>query len=374
MPVLTVSSIMSTPVMPIGPATKGVIFKSGLPATSQNIIRYIDILIGMCIILLVAVDSVVNNWVINDFVGDGYAFLTPIATVQNADQLQQEYQFASHSGLIDLSNIGYWMINTTVSALSAKSDSIFVLSVGWFTSAPESADQCKIFQATYPFDISQTPVAHLGVVSNSVTYIRGNAATHIFRNDLTENLAKAPIDSTGLDALGYVPGRIGTDMRLTTGISLVNTSTPQVYDVAFYKIYPKSFCSGCDPATELGFGHCNLTFVYNDSSKSVTITKSNNLLGSTYKLGLLSPHSSFSTASYYVKFTAILFAVGGFLASRRTVMWLEVDHTKTQSIASKIIRMVLPKYFPYPSRALRFDMFCYNSDIFSILFAPNEFV
>ncbi|OQS03187.1 hypothetical protein THRCLA_04509, partial [Thraustotheca clavata] len=369
MPVLAGNT--SKPVIPVGPAVKGVRFKSGLPATSQNIIRYIDILIGMCIILLVAVDSVVNNWVINDFVGDGYAFLTPIATVQNAAQLETKYQFASHSGLVDLPKIGYWLINTTVSALSAKSDSIFVLSVGWFTVNADLADQCKIFQATYPLDLSQTPVARLGIVSSSVTYYRVNAAAHIFSNDKTENLATAPINSTGLDALGYVPGRIGADMRLTTGISLINTTEPQERDVAFYKIFPKSFCTGCDPAPELGFGHCNLTLVYNDTAKTVSITKSSSIVGSIHKVGLITQQSGFTTASYYVKFIAILFAVGGFLASRRTVMWHEVDHNKTESISAKILRMISPKYFPYPSHALRFDMFCYNSDIFVFLFTTS---
>ncbi|OQS03186.1 hypothetical protein THRCLA_21217 [Thraustotheca clavata] len=366
----------STQVTPLGPATPT------LPSFSLNfekswvhvLVGYASFLLGICIVLLLSMDTVVNNWSINDFVGDGYAFLTPIATVQSAEELNNQYNFASNWGLNELSKVGYWMVNSSVNAFVTKSNSIFVVSVGWFPMASGSQDQCKIFQTSYPLDLSQTPNPRLALASNLVTYYRGNALTHYFSNDRTVNVATAPISSSGLDDLGYTPGRIGVDMRLTTKIPLVNTSSPQEIDVTFYKFYPKSICTGCSTVTELGFGHCNLTFIYNDTTKRVKITNSNNILGTTYKFGLLIPQSLFSSASHYVKVIAIIFAVGGFLASRRTAMWLEVDRNKTDSILAKILRMILPKYFPYPSHALRFDMFCYNSDIFSIFPTSNEYL
>ncbi|OQS07527.1 ATP-binding Cassette (ABC) Superfamily [Thraustotheca clavata] len=190
---------------------------------------------------------------------------------------------------------------------------------------------------------------------------------HLFTNELSSNVAKAPINSAGLDALGYIPGRTATDLRMTTGISLANTSDTQILSVPFYKINTRSFCSGCGTSPELGFGHCDMTFVYNDTTKAVVITKSTNVLGSIYKVGIILPRSIFSAASY-IKILAIIFAVGGFLASRKTVMWVEQDAAATESILAKIIHVVSPKSFNYPSHALRFDMFCFNSDVFVFLF------
>ncbi|KDO18069.1 hypothetical protein SPRG_16511 [Saprolegnia parasitica CBS 223.65] len=80
-------------------------------------------------------------------------------------------------------------------------------------------------------------------------------------------------------------------------------------------------------------------------------------------------NSAFGTIALYVKLTGIFFGVGGYLASRRTVQWMEVDMTKSDSFISRVLRTIMPKYFPHASHALRYDMFCYNSDIFVFSYA-----
>ncbi|KDO20125.1 hypothetical protein SPRG_14605 [Saprolegnia parasitica CBS 223.65] len=226
-------------------------------------------------------------------------------------------------------------------------------------------------KGVYPLDLSVTHTARLGFASNSIMYIRGNALSHAFTSDRSDNLANASMKSAALTNLGYAPARTNVDVRLIQDLVLTNTLAAQTHTVQFYRIFPKSFCTGCHTVAELGFGSCNMTFVYNDSAKVVSVTKSANLIGSVYKVGLLLPQSMFSSASHYVKATAIVFAVGGYLASRRTVQWKEFDATKLDSIFAKILRILSPKVFPYPSCALRFDMFCYNSDIFVFLFATG---
>ncbi|EQC32773.1 hypothetical protein SDRG_09745 [Saprolegnia diclina VS20] len=262
------------------------------------------------------------------------------------------------------------MVNYTVHAMVTKSPDLYVLSVGSFPLTP-SIDQCKILRATYPHDVAASPIARLGFASNVVTYFRGNTFSHAFQSDATVNMPTASMNDVQLRALGYVPGRTGTDMRLTTGVAVANVSYAQNLLVAFYKISPRSFCTGCPPVTELGYGQCNVTLLYNDSTKQVVISSSVNHFGSMYKVGVLLPQSGFSSASHYVKLTAIFFAVGGYLAGRRTVQWTDMEAllANADSIFSKILRTISPKYFPYPSLALRFDMFCYNSDIFVFLFA-----
>ncbi|KDO20117.1 hypothetical protein SPRG_14597 [Saprolegnia parasitica CBS 223.65] len=338
------SATLPTPVMGIGPMSHGVHYSKQRPRLDA-FLRRLDVLIGFVIVLLVAIDSVANNWEINSFVGDGYAFLTPIATVSHAADLEAQYSFPRTSGLDDLSKIGFWMVNYTVHAMVTKSSDLYVLSVGSFPLST-SIDQCKIFKATYPHDVAASSTAHFGIASNTATYFRGNVFSHAFHSDATTNLPNASMNDGQLRDIGYVPGRTGTDMRLTTGVVVANVSTAQNLLVSWYKISPRSFCTGCTPVTELGYGQCNMTFVYNDTTKQVHISSSVNHFGSMYKVGVLLPQSGFSSASHYV-------------------------NSMVDSIFAKILRTISPKYFPYPSLALRFDMFCYNSDLFVFLFAAG---
>ncbi|EQC24833.1 hypothetical protein SDRG_17278, partial [Saprolegnia diclina VS20] len=352
------------PLAPNGP-TSYVVQVKPPRARVAKLLRHFDMLLGLVVILLVAIDSVTNNWAINDYIGDAYAFLTPLATVSHASDLTAQYSFPVASGLDDVSKIGFWMINHTVHAMVTKSPDVYFISVGSFPLSA-SIDQCKMLVATYPFDMAASSTAYLGVASNTVTYYKGSALSHLFT---TEMRANASMQDDTLQSLGYAPGRTGTDMRLTTGVSVANHSRLQSTRIGFFKLFPKSFCTGCSPIPELGFGHCRATMVYNDAAKTLQLVSSVNDVGSVYKVGLLLPQSAFSSASHYVKAVAIVFAVGGYLASRRTVQWADFESLKLDSIFSKILRTISPKYFPYPSLALRFDMFCYNSDIFVFLFA-----
>ncbi|OQR88552.1 hypothetical protein THRCLA_10250 [Thraustotheca clavata] len=171
-----------------------------------------------------------------------------------------------------------------------------------------------------------------------------------------------------LTALGYTPSRQALDMRLSEQVTVLNTTSRQNQIVPTYKIFSKSYCSGCNPIAELGFGTCNLSMLYNPRTQLLTI-KSTNVIGSDYQLAVLVAQTAFGSASHYVKTIAIVFSLGGYLASRRTVQWKEVDLHNADSILSKVIHTFSPKCFPYPSKSLRFDMFCYNSDIFVFLFA-----
>ncbi|KDO20128.1 hypothetical protein SPRG_14608 [Saprolegnia parasitica CBS 223.65] len=354
------------PLTPDGPTSYGVRVKPP-SARLATLMRQLDLLLGLVVVLLVAIDTVTNNWALNDYIGDAYAFLTPIAAVSHAVDLEAQYSFPSTSGLDDLSKIGFWMVNYTVHAMVTKSSDLYFISVGSFPLST-SIDQCELLVATYPFDIAASSTAYLGVASNTVTYYKGSALSHLFT---TEMMANASMQDDVLQSLGYAPGRTGTDLRLTTGIPIANHSRLQPSRIDFFKLFPKSFCTGCSPVPELGFGHCRATMLYDDMAKTLQIVSSVNDVGSVYKVGLLLPQSAFSSASHYIKAMAIVFAVGGYLASRRTVQWADFDSSKIDSIVAKMLRTVSPKYFPYPSLALRFDMFCYNSDLFVFLFAAG---
>ncbi|EQC26820.1 hypothetical protein SDRG_15331 [Saprolegnia diclina VS20] len=323
--------------------------------------------VGFIVICLVAFDSIANNWAVNQFVGNGFRFLSPIATVSSSAQLSSQYSFAKGLGLTDLSNIGGWMMNFTVAAFVSKNPNMYFVSAGSYT-LDNSMSLCAIFQRKYTVDISTSPYVKLGLASDTVSFIRGDTVSHAFTDDASANLGNVSMSSAQLRALGYAPARTIVDTRLTRPFAIANSSAPQSYNVSYYRVFPKSFCTGCDPIAEFGFGTCHLTMVYNDSSKQLTVTSGANIVGSTYDLGLMLPCTPLVVLSQVLKVLAIMFAIAGYLASRSTVQWYEVDLAKPETLVSRLVRTVLPKHFPYASHALRFDMFCYNSDIFVFLY------
>ncbi|OQS02793.1 hypothetical protein THRCLA_04874, partial [Thraustotheca clavata] len=320
------------------------------------------------IVMLIGIGIIILNWAVNDYIGKANCFKTPIATSNNAADLEAQYTFPKGQSISDMSKIGIWMLNYTIDSLMRKEAAVYSVYVGSFPLST-TPDVCSLFKATYAADLAKSSIVRIGVASNSLMFVRGDAISHTFSDDTTTNLANSSMTASQLNDLGYYPARSNVDVRLTVNVPLANTSEPQNQKVSFYRVFPKSFCTGCSVVTEMGFGYCNMTFMYNDTLKIVTITKSSNLLGSTMKVALIMDESKFTSASHYLKFIAILFAVGGYLASRRTVQWKEFDISQTESLSSRILRTVSPKYFPYPSDALRFDMFCYNSDLFVFLFS-----
>ncbi|OQS07881.1 EF-hand domain-containing protein [Thraustotheca clavata] len=331
-------------------------------------LQWISWIIGLGVVALVAFDSIVNNWAFNDFIGNGYQFITPVADIQNAGQLIGPYSFALDASLVDLSRISKFMINYTVSNIVAPANpNIYLLSAGTYT-INNKMNLCGIFARDYNVDLASTAPIQLGVVSEAITYLRGEAFSHAFTDDGTSNLANTTMGNFQLRSLGYAPARIQVDLRLTQRVRLRNTTELQIRRVSYYRIYPKSYCTGCVPVAELGYGTCNFTMLYNDTSKKLRIANSSYVDGSDHAFGLMIQQSSFSSASHYLKFIAFIFAIGGYIASRRTVQWQEIDVNRTQNFFHRVVKTIIPSYFPHLSHAVRYDMICYNSDIFVLLF------
>ncbi|EQC32754.1 hypothetical protein SDRG_09726 [Saprolegnia diclina VS20] len=360
---------MELPVLPDGPSKSVVVpIKSRLCVRKDVFFQAGVSLVGLAIILLVATDTIVNNWAVNDYLGNAYRFITPVTDMTSVTDLDGTYTFMRGAAPADISRIGNWMLNYTMSALATKSSDVYIVWAGFFTMTP-AINFCRAFQGEYV--LPTLTKRRLGLAGNTVTFFRGSALTHLFTDDASVNLANGSMTTSTLNALGYTAGRHLVDLRLTTELSFSNSSTPSSQRLSFFRVSPKSYCTGCNPVAEIGYGMCNITSVYDVSRQVLRITNASNILGSDYQLGMMLPHTSFSSASHYVKAIAIVFAVGGYLASRRTVQWKEADASKSDSIFSKILRTISPKYFAYPSLALRFDMFCYNFDLFVFLFATS---
>ncbi|EQC38804.1 hypothetical protein SDRG_03763 [Saprolegnia diclina VS20] len=326
-------------------------------------------LLGVLVFISMAVDLVVNNWAINDMLGNGYFFASPVASVRYAKDLASIYAYPKGRTPADLSNVGQLLVNTTVRGLGCKSDQMYVISAGEYP-LTNATSLCAIFQNTY-FNVvvSSASTARLATTTETVTFYRGNAVTHAFTDDESANLATPAMSSAQLIDLGYIPGRSAVDMRFTREFVIANTSLPQTQNIAYFRAYPRNFCSVCDPVSELGFGVCNMTFVYNATAKTITVSSSSFIDGSVYTLGLIQPRNSFTTLALYARFVAIFIALSGFIASRLTVHWRDVDLTTTEGFVSHMLRIISPKLFPYPSDALSPTMFCFNSDLFVFLYS-----
>ncbi|OQS00539.1 hypothetical protein ACHHYP_03392 [Achlya hypogyna] len=326
--------------------------------------------VGICVFISIIVDAVVNNWALNDLMGNGYFFATPVAAVQYAAQLSKLYVFPAGRGPRDLSNVGQLLANSTIKALVTKSDTIYVISAGTYP-LTDATNLCATFQKTYPVDVNAAPTLRLATTTETVTFFRGNAMSHALTDDETTNLGSPTMGSKELMDLGYVAGRTTLDMRFTRDFVIANTSDIQSQVVSYFRIFPRNFCSGCHPVSELGYGVCNFTMTYNFSAKSLVVTNSSFVPGSIYTMGLIQPRNAFTLIAFYARLLALLFGVGGYIASRRTVHWRDVDLTKTNSIISQVINTVSPKIFPYPSHALSPEMFCFNSDLFVYTYAVS---
>ncbi|KDO19231.1 hypothetical protein SPRG_15257 [Saprolegnia parasitica CBS 223.65] len=326
--------------------------------------------IGLVVILLVAVDAISNNWAVINFVGNGNEFITPVANIDAAPDLVNSYTFLPGRDLQSLSSVGMWMANDTVANLGRLGSNVYVLSADTYA-LDSSTDLCSRFSGTYPIDLAATNNAiKLGITYDLITFLRGNAITIATTHEASANLGNSSMGSGMLRHLGYAAARIATDLRLMRAIVLHNTSSVQVQEVSFWRLYTKGYCTGCIPITELGYGSCNFSMTYADANKTLHVV-ARPIHGSLYRLGLLIQQDAFSSASHWIKFIALFFAVCGFLASRRTVQWLEVDPTKPDTIWTRVVYTIMPKCFPHRSHALRFDMFCYNSDLFVTLYCVS---
>ncbi|KAF0690032.1 Aste57867_18541 [Aphanomyces stellatus] len=321
--------------------------------------------ISTCVVVLVVLDTVGNNWAINDFIGNAQQFKTPVAKAASVLDLTPTYAFADGYNLSSLSNIGYWMTDSTIQNLVGDSSTVYILAGGTYQITGPAMNMCGAFAGSYAVNVSQ-PVK-LGVAVDAMTYIRGTSLSHGFTDDLTTNLPNASSKVADAVAQGFAATRVQVDMKLTTAIAVANTSASQNVIVTWFRIYAKAYCTGCTPIAELGRGVCNLTMTYTDSSQTLQVTHSTYVLGSDHLFGLMISRDIYGTLSLLLRFLAIFIAAAGFLAGRKTVQWREASLNKVESMWDKVVDTIAPKYFPHMSHAIRFDLFCYNSDYFVLL-------
>ncbi|RHY25751.1 hypothetical protein DYB32_008124 [Aphanomyces invadans] len=223
---------------------------------------------------------------------------------------------------------------------------------------------CAGLKGNYSVPDVSIPV-RFAAVDDGVTFLRGNALTHFFTNDTVNDLPSKTSTMADLAVLGFHAARIQADLRMTTALVIKNTSSVQSIALPSYRIYSKSFCTGCIPMTTMGRGACNMTVKYVHATKTVEVSDSFSIPGSMYDFGLMMSWGVHDTIGTLLKYCALFIATAGYLASRKTIQWHDPD--KIDTVTTKLVDMVFPKCLPHLSHAMRFDLFCYNSDMFVLL-------
>ncbi|KAF0690036.1 Aste57867_18545 [Aphanomyces stellatus] len=336
----------------------------------NRVLPWIGTSIGAVVLVLVVIDVLANNWAINDFVGNGLQFRTPVASAQSVTALTTTYTFGVNASIANLSFVGRWMTDYIVQRLAANGVGVYLLTAGTYV-VTDAMTNCKGFAKTYANIDLNVPVK-LATADDALTFLRGDALSHQFTDDLTANQPPLNASIATLTTMGFHPARVQAKVQLTTTIPITNTSAIQTLAVTYYRIYSKAYCTGCEPIAELGRGTCNFTLTYSDAAKQVTVLESSNVVGSTYDLGLLFHQTAYTTVAVAFKYVALAVAAAGFLASRKTVQWHEDDATKVETVWHKLVNTLAPKFFPHLSHAIRFDLFCFNSDVFVSLFVAGN--
>ncbi|CAK4627873.1 unnamed protein product [Aphanomyces euteiches] len=328
--------------------------------------RTVKLVVNGSAMLLVAVDIVGNNWEFNHFVGDAKHFFTPLLTTTSRDELEQHYSFPDHASPTSISNVGRYMIDAALHQIHSRGDDFFITMNTFPIVHPEN-DICGRLVSTYPVQAGQNNTVRLGFIYDHVTFVRGNTLSHIFADTYHKPAAPPGTNASVLTEMGYVPARTGLDMRLTTTIQVPPPGRLVPLNLTMYRFFSKSFCSGCHPGTELGMDTCSILYSYDNASNAVTVYSSSAIYGQSHVLGFIFPRRWGPMVSVVLRGFCVFMAVAAFGASRKTVRW--IDTSSLTSILKKIMHGLAPPLHRQSSHAFDFSYFCFNSDVFVILYS-----
>ncbi|KAF0709624.1 Aste57867_5849 [Aphanomyces stellatus] len=321
---------------------------------------------------LVLVDIIANNWELIDYIGNGQTFLTPVLNVATQDDLLAQYTFPTAASPLTISNAGRFMINHTLSGIHARDGDNYILTVGDFVIKSAANDICGVLARTYPITAAAnnrttgSPL-RLGVAIDQVVYARGNALSNFF-GTTTTTTAPPPRQRThaGLTAIGYIPARLESELRLTTTLTIPPAGVPTQSNVTMYRFYNRAFCTGCDPISELGLDICVVNVTYNASAQVLVVHSSQAVVGQVHKLGLMMERSGVTEGSLYVRGFCVLLVLLGYTTSQKTVRW--TDGSSLDTWVKKIIYLFAPNLYRYRSNTFNFSHFVFNSDWFVLLY------
>ncbi|RHY91529.1 hypothetical protein DYB35_003168 [Aphanomyces astaci] len=317
---------------------------------------------GMAVVCVVCMvlDVVVNNWGLNDYIGNARSFFTPVLTkIASVKDLKDYFVFPTDASPWSSSNAGRFMLNHSLASIHARDDSHYVLTAGSYAVLDAANDICVDLIDEYPVRQGTTS-AQLGHVTDKLVYIRGSTMSNLFGT--MPPPAPPGTDPIQLTELGYRPGRLDCDMRLTTPLEVPAQGVVMQANLSMYRFYARAFCTGCMPIMELGLDKCQVHYSFNATTQSLVVHASEPIFGHNHYVGMLLERSSVTTTGLWVRITCVLYLVVAFSSSRKTIRW--TNGLTLTTWFKKLNHTLSPVVYRYPSRAFSFSYLCFNSDIF----------
>ncbi|KAF0698698.1 Aste57867_10698 [Aphanomyces stellatus] len=320
---------------------------------------------------LVAVDVTCNNWEIVHAIGNAKHFFTPLQDITTIQDMVSQYAFVNNMTPDTISKVAKSMLNYTVDAMDVDNGANYFLTANTYTILESNNDICRTLVGTYTVPTrpppSQANPFRLAAAINQITYIRGSPLSKAFGTADTVVAPKGSKDQE-LTNMGYIPGRWDLDMRFSTRIDLPLDTNSYSTNVSMYRIFSKSFCSGCDPNTELGLDICSITYSYNATNNTFAVASAKAFLGGSHLLGLVISRTWGTVASLAIRGVCVVFAVVGYAVSKKTVRW--TDPPTMGSWVRRIIHTISPTpLYKFPSHTLTFTTFCLDSDLFVLFYS-----
>ncbi|KAF0711951.1 Aste57867_4973 [Aphanomyces stellatus] len=326
--------------------------------------KTVQFFLGIFCLLLLCIDILANNWELIDYVGNARRFMTPLLDAETVDDIDANFVFPTNMSPNNISRVGRFMVDSTLTAVKMRDSSTYFLSMGNFLIQDATNDICGTLAKVYPVNATTTigSVVRLGVVIDGITYIRGDTLSRVFGSTSTPATTAGSNDST-LTAMGYIPGRVNADMRLTPPLVLANASG--VTMLPMYRFAARAFCTGCTPIVELGLDTCAIAYSFNDTTKHLTIHSSQATYGQTHALGMIFQREWLTMFSLYVRFACVVLVVGMHAVSQRTVQWPD---TNTITWRMWLVNLVSPAQYLQPCHAFDLSDICFNSDVYVVLY------
>ncbi|RHY07594.1 hypothetical protein DYB25_008166 [Aphanomyces astaci] len=351
-----------TPVLPL--------YKKWLPSSHLTLIsqwaKVAKVALGVFCTFLLVVDVSSNNWELIDYVGDAKHLLTPLLAIDSVDTMQDRFTFCDGGAPSDMSQIGQFHINISLAQIQARDSNTFILGTTKHLIQDRANDICGEIVQSYPIKDPTAKSVRLGTVDDDITFARGTALTHWLGNTQSLPQATDGMNETQLRALGYVPARHSTDLRLMTPLVLPPPGQVTAGSVSMYRFFMKAFCSGCVPGTELGLDTCVIEYLYNDTTNTLEITSSQAILGGSHELGFIFQRRGGPILALYVRFVMVLLVIAVYTTSQKTVQWVDLTQ---QTLPQRLLRLVAPPLYRQPCFVFDLSDICFNSDIFVVLYS-----
>ncbi|RHY23844.1 hypothetical protein DYB32_009048 [Aphanomyces invadans] len=314
------------------------------------------VICAVCMVL----DVAINNWDLNDYIGNAKTFFTPVLTkVASANDLKHYFSFPTDASPYSVSSAGRFILNHSLAAIHAREKSHYFLAAGSFVVLDKVNDICRHLADVYPVPPG-AKTTQLGHVLDELVHVRGPTLYNLF-------MGPSPPPPAGSNAkqlaeLGYRPARVDADMRLTTAIPIPTHGVVVRTNLSMYRFNARSFCTGCLPIMEMGVDRCTVQIQFNATTQVLTVQSSKPIYGQKRALGMMLSRSNATTFALWVRFTCVVYLVVSFSTSRKTVRW--TNRSTLSTWYEKLGYMVSPTLYRYPSNAFSLSFMSFNSDVF----------